>query len=263
MKNSIWRVGVLVQRHVMMLGRSWARLIEIVYMPTISIFQWIFLKNYFSSLGMKEVGQVLLLSWLMWELIFRSKQGTVMSLFEDMWSRSLGQIFTTPITHFELLAACYIVGFIRAALGLSLAVVVIIVTNDFNIISSDFTYVFFIMLGLAISGSLSLITSGFVIRWGIRAENLAWAFMATLAPLSGVLNPVTALPAWLQHISYLLPTTYLFECLRSLISHDNVDEGLMVRACGMTLLWLVLGMVIYSAMFKVSRESGNLVKGAE
>lgn len=54
-----------------------------------------------------------------------------------------------------------------------------------------------------------------VLRYGLGAENLAWAPIYADAPLSVVYYPIAVLPKWLQAVAAALPSSHVFEaCAR-------------------------------------------------
>ena len=56
----------------------------------------------------------------------------------------------------------------------------------------------------------AMLVIGLLLRYGQSAEILAWATTFVLLAVSGVFNPVESLPAAIQPIAKILPTTYAF-----------------------------------------------------
>jgi len=56
-----------------------------------------------------------------------------------------------------------------------------------------------------------------ILRQGMGAEGLAWTVVFTLSPLSCIYYPVSTLPGWLQHAAWALPSTYVFEGMRTVL----------------------------------------------
>src|ERR1700686_5102912 len=65
--------------------------------------------------------------------------------------------------------------------------------------------------------SVGIYVSGLVLRNGLGAESIVWTLMFALMPLACIYYPVTVLPHGRQHVAWLLPPTYLFEGMVSLL----------------------------------------------
>ena len=76
---------------------------------------------------------------------------------------------------------------------------------------------------LVVGWAVSLFVIGLVLRFGSGAEALAWGVMFILLPLSGVFYPIESLPAFLQPIARLLPTTHAFAALRGLVDGEPLN----------------------------------------
>ncbi|WP_237711369.1 ABC transporter permease [Paracidovorax oryzae] len=261
LQASLMRIAAISVRHLVVLLRSWPRLVESVYMPTATLMQWVIFKNYLSAKSLPTLGSTLLVSYLMWEIIFRFKQGTVMSLFTEMWGRALPQLFTTPLTPLEMMFGCFIVGLVRAVLGIGIAVAVALGAGWSDYIELRGSVLVVTVFALMSSAAVSLIMSGVILRWGIAAEILSWALVLTLAPLSGVLYPTSALPLGLQWVSALLPTTYVFDCVRELLATGAIMDGTLTMVAATASAWLAIGLALFLAMFENTRKSGLLDGG--
>ncbi len=117
------------------------------------------------------------------------------------------------------------------------------------------------VFALMSSAAVSLIMSGVILRWGIAAEILSWALVLTLAPLSGVLYPTSALPLGLQWVSALLPTTYVFDCVRELLATGSIMGGTLSLVAATASAWLAIGLALFLMMFENTRKSGLLDGG--
>ena len=67
---------------------------------------------------------------------------------------------------------------------------------------------------LLVGYAVALFNIGLMLRFGQAAEIFTWGINFLLLALSGVFNPVEALPDAIEPIARLLPTTYAFEAAR-------------------------------------------------
>ena len=79
-------------------------------------------------------------------------------------------------------------------------------------------------------------------------------------PFSAVFYPVSALPAFLQPISYLLPSTYVFEGMREVIATGTFPALHLWGALGANIVYLVLSVWFFFRMFAYVKREGKLLK---
>jgi len=70
-----------------------------------------------------------------------------------------------------------------------------------------------IALTLVCFSSLGIIAASFIMVYK-RGNPLIWVFSTVSGLLSGIYYPVAILPAWLKHLAYILPTTYVMDAVR-------------------------------------------------
>ena len=67
---------------------------------------------------------------------------------------------------------------------------------------------------LLVGFAVALVNIGLMLRFGQAAEIFTWGINFLLLAVSGVFNPVSALPGPIQPIARVLPTTYVFGAAR-------------------------------------------------
>src|SRR6185312_4911200 len=92
---------------------------------------------------------------------------------------------------------------------------------------------FFVILQM-FSWSIGLAMSGLIMRVGQSAESFAWAAVFILMPISGVYYPISVLPHWLQPFAWCLPTSYIFDGMRSILLHGSMQWHLLLFAFGLS-----------------------------
>jgi ABC-2 type transport system permease protein len=81
-----------------------------------------------------------------------------------------------------------------------------------------------------------------------------------LLPLSGVFYPIDALPAVLQPIARLLPTTHAFAALRSLVDGTGTDWFQLAIAAVGSIVTLALALWFLVSMLRVFRKRGYITR---
>jgi ABC-2 type transport system permease protein len=102
-----------------------------------------------------------------------------------------------------------------------------------------------------------------LLRNGMGAETLAWTLMFVLMPIVCVYYPVSVLPDWLQAIAWMLPPTYVFEGMRTLIMQQQFRADLMVEAFALNALYFAAAVIAFLALLESSRRAGSLLQTGE
>ena len=99
MRASLRRIGALVERYIYLLRSSGVRLVELIYWPFLQMLTWGFLQKYLAETTspLAQAAGVLIGSVLLWDILFRSKIGFSTTFIEEMWSRNLGNLLTSPL----------------------------------------------------------------------------------------------------------------------------------------------------------------------
>ncbi len=87
------------QRYIYLLRSSGIRLVELIYWPFLQMLTWGFLQKYLAGTTspLAQAAGVLIGSVLLWDILFRSKIGFSTTFIEEMWSRNLGNLLTSPL----------------------------------------------------------------------------------------------------------------------------------------------------------------------
>jgi ABC-2 type transport system permease protein len=265
LKFSPRRVGAMVLRYWYLLRSSWARLVELVYWPTVQMLMWGFLQLYIdqNSSFFVRAGGAFIGAVLLWDILFRGQLGFSISFLEEMWSRNLANLMMSPLRPTEFVAALMIMSIVRLAIGLVPVTILAIAFFHFNIYSLGFALAAFFVLLMMTSWSVGIFVSGLVIRNGLGAETFAWSIMFLLLPLACVYYPVAILPDWLQPIAWALPPTYVFEGMREALLHQVFRVDLMLQALALNAIYLALASVAFMALLNGARKQGSLLQTGE
>jgi ABC-2 type transport system permease protein len=259
------RVGAMVLRHVYVLRGSWPRLLELAYWPTMQMIIWGFITQflYTNSSYVAHAFGVLLSAVMLWDVLFRGQLGFTLSFLEEMWSRNLANLFVSPLRPIEHVLSLIIMSLLRTLVGVLPPAVLAILLYHYSIFGLGLPLVGFFFNLLVMSWAMGLPITALILRFGQGAENLAWFLIFLLAPVSAVYYPVHVLPAWLQPVSWALPSTYVFEGMRAVLVDKQFRGDLMATAAGLNLVYIALGVVIYLAVFRMARRHGLLMQQGE
>ncbi len=274
MNGATRRVWGLMYRHLALYRRSWPRLLELAYWPTLQVLIWGFTSSFFASrlagtgahpgpsLATATVG-ALLGAVLLWEVAMRSQLGVAISFLEEIWSRNLGHLFVSPLRPSELVAALLGVSFLRTVVGIVPAALITWLLYAYDVLSVGPVLVLFVANLLVMGWWVSLGVLSVILRHGAGAEAFAWSLFIGVTPFAAVFYPVSVLPEPLRLVADALPASHVFEGLRAAVATGVIRWDELGAASLLNLAWLLAAAWLFASQFRAARVSGALVSIGE
>jgi ABC-2 type transport system permease protein len=264
-RGSLQRIGAMMLRYWYLLRSSWPRLLDLVYWPAVQMVTWGFLQYYIASNAgfFARAGGTFIGAVLLWDILFRGQLGFSISFLEEMWSRNLGNLMMSPLRPFEFIAALMVMSLVRLAIGAVPVTFLAIAFFGFNLYGLGFALVAFFFNLMLTSRAIGIFVSGLILRNGMGAENLAWSIMFLFMPLTCVYYPVTTLPVWLQPVAWVLPPTYVFEGMRTLLIQHVFRPDLMIDALALNAVMFAAAVFAFLKLLQSARRHGSLMQTGE
>jgi ABC-2 type transport system permease protein len=263
---SLTRTGALVRRYFYLIKSSWVRSLEIVYWPFLQMLMWGFLQKYLAGntgSALTMAGGYLIGAVLLWDIQFRSQIGFSIGFLEEMWSRNLGHLLTSPLRPNELIAALSVMSLMRLAIAMVPVTFSAYLFFGFNLFGLGLGLAAFFAILVMTGWALALLSSGIILRYGLAAEELSWSLGFILLPLACVYYPVAVLPVWLQPIAQALPSTHVFEGMRGILLHNTFSTKEMWWALGLNALYLLVAYATFRVLLRAARVNGSLLQLGE
>jgi len=259
------RVAAMVRRYTFLLLRSWPRIVDIVYWPTVQLLMWGFLQTWLASQSgtLATMGGLLIGAVLLWDILFRGQIGFSVTFLEEMWSRNLGHLMISPLRPAEFALSLMVVSVLRVLIGVIPVSGLAILFFGFNAYDMGLMLVVFFLNLMMTSWAIGLVVCGLLVRYGLGVENLAWGFGFILLPLACVYYPLDTLPGWLQPVSMALPPTHVFEGMRALLLNGEARSGPLALALALNMTYMALGFWTFLHQLGRAREEGALLQGGE
>ncbi len=245
--------------------RSWPRLLELAYWPTVQMILWGFVTLFFvqHSSWVAQAAGVLISAVLLWDILFRANLGISVTFMEEMWARNLAQLFASPLRPYELVIALALMSLLRTIISVLPAMLLALPLFGVSVFALGAPLAAFFANLLLFGWSIGLFVSALVLRLGLGAESLAWVSVFALAPLSGVYYPISVLPGWLQPVAWMLPTPYVFEGMRAVLFEHAFRLDLLIEGFVLNLAYLAAATAFFLCICRVARERGLLVQQGE
>jgi ABC-2 type transport system permease protein len=256
------RIMALLLRQLYLYRRSLIRQLEIVYWPVMDLLVWGFVSLYVGRLrgGGAIAIASLLGGMILWDIFYRVQQSISVSFLEDVWTRNLINVFVSPVSAAEFIAAMLLLGVMKVIVIGFLLAALAIALYAFNIFQYGLPLIPFV-LNLLLSGwGIGIITMAMILRFGQGAEMLAWAIPFLFQPFSAVFYPVAVLPAALRPLAWILPPTHVFEGMRTVLSGGGMAWDHAAWALAENALLLVLSALVFARVMHVAREQGLLLR---
>lgn len=254
----ISRIGALLLRYVYLYRRSVARIMGILFWPVMDLLVWGFLTSYLEKLAAPSAVVFLLGAVIFWDIFYSAQQAITLSITEDIWVRNILNIFVSPIRTWELLFATCLIGVIRATLSAGILAILARLLYGFPLFSIGLPLVPFYFALLLFGWAMGMFTMALVLRFGQAAEALIWGIPFLIQPLSAVFYPVHVLPRWLQPIALALPSTHVFEGMRSALASGRVSGSTLAAALGLNVVYLAAAALFFGWMLGRVRQKGYL-----
>lgn len=260
---NIHRIYAIVIRHLYVWPRGLERFMWSVGWPMVSLFSWGLTAAYLQSISMSSISITTLIlgGIIFWSITTRAQLETTVNFMDEVWNKNLINIFSSPLTIGEFLAATIILDIIKFVISTLILIVIAYLLYSLNIIGFGWYLPFFIINLLIFGWTVGFLIIGMMLRLGGRnIQELAWALLGFVAPFSCVYYPIASLPDWAQKIAVFLPTTYVFEEMRRfMFSHSVIWENLLLSLL-LNLFYLMLSLIFVFTMFEKARELGSLTK---
>lgn len=259
------RVLAVVYRHMVLYKRSIARLMEIFYWPVLDLLVWGFVTVYLqrSEIRLPHFVSFFLGALILWDVLFRSQQGVSVSFLEEIWSRNLLNLFVSPLSATEFLAGTMIVSIFKVVAASIVATLLALSLYSFNLMKIGISLIPF-MINLVMMGwAIGIFTTAVILRYGQKAEILAWGLAFLFQPVAAVFYPVSVLPPILQRLAFFVPASHVFEGMRSVVETGRVPVEDLIAALALNVAYLAAVSLFFIVMFRAVKMRGLLARIGE
>lgn len=259
------RIQAIFLRQLFLYKRSLPRLMGVLYWPVLDLVLWGFITMYLNKHSgiLPTFVTFFLGALILWDLLFRAQQGISISFLEDMWSRNLLNVFVSPISVAEYLLSLMLVSLIKIILTVTVSVSLAWLLYSFNIFKVGASLAPFALNLLLLGWAIGIFTTALILRFGQQAEILAWGIAFLFQPVSAVFYPVSVLPYPVQVIALFVPSSHVFEGMRTVVSGGEFPLKELTWAFSLNLLYLSFAAAFFFMMFRTVRDKGLLGKIGE
>src|SRR5580658_1257165 len=255
-------IAAIALRQLYLMRSSPTRVLPMIAWVAIDIILWGFISRYLNTVASTGVNFIasLLGAVLFWDFFTRVMQGVTMAFFEDVWSRNFINVFATPLLISEYLTGLVLTGIATSLVGLIVMLVLATWLFGLPFFSLGALLLPFLLVLFLFGIALGVLASAMVLRLGPASEWLVWPIPALLSPFVGVFYPLSTLPAWMRAVGHLLPPSYVFEAMRSVVAGGGHSPIALALSLGLALLYVLLACALFAAVHRYTVRSGLLAR---
>ncbi len=257
-------IGAIALRQWYLMRSSPTRVLPMIAWVAIDIILWGFISRYLNSVASTGINFIssLLGAVLFWDFFTRVMQGVTMAFFEDVWSRNFINVFATPLLISEYLTGLVLTGITTSLVGLIVMLVLATWLFGLPFFSLGLLLLPFLLVLFLFGIALGVLASAMVLRLGPASEWLVWPIPALLSPFVGVFYPLSTLPPWMRAVGHLLPPSYVFENMRSVVAGHGYSGGALLTGIALALLDILLAAWLFTSIYRYAVRSGLLARYA-
>jgi ABC-2 type transport system permease protein len=259
---SLQRSAAIMLRQFYLMRGSAARVVPLFAWVGVDIVLWGFMSRYLNGLTTAGLNFVptLLGAVLLWDFFTRVMQGVTMTFFEDVWSRNFLNLFASPLRLSEYLAGLVMSSVVTSLVGLVFMLIIASVAFGLSFFSYGVVLIPALLVLFLFGIALGIAATGMVLRLGPASEWFVWPIPALIAPFAAVYYPLTTLPRWMQYVSRIIPPSYVFQNIRSVVHGGTVSWGPLVLGAVLALVYLVMASWFFSRMYRHGVRTGLIAR---
>jgi ABC-2 type transport system permease protein len=258
----IYRINAVILRHLYESRRNFDRVTDLVWWPVLDIIMWGFFTIYLThGKGLQpNIVSLMLGATILWSTFYSFQRDMAVGFIDELWSRNLINLFSTPLTVSEYLVGLIVVNLLKVMIGLIAASAVAWAAYSFDIFPWLPAFIPYMANLLFFALALGIAITGLIFRYTTKIQTLAWSFAGLLMPVSCIFYPISSLPKWLQAIAWTMPTAHSFEGMRDVLAGKGFSPIHFWWGVGLNVIYFALAIVFFGWIFENARSRGLLVK---
>jgi ABC-2 type transport system permease protein len=248
--NRIWAVSL---RYIVPSFGN--RIGSIIYWLTLNIIIWGSTSAWIQQqASMPNLVCLIITGFVLWQIVFRVNLETAKSLFEEITSQNLVNVFASPLKLSEWILGVMSVGLVDAFFVVVFGSAIAWSFYSINFFEMGMSLIFSALLLMMSGWFIGFLICSILILRGKKAQDLVYSLGYVFAPFSCIYYPLSSQSGWIKTISSLLPMTYVFENIRYALATGNFSIILLLKSLGLNIIYLALSIALFVLMFNLSKK---------
>jgi ABC-2 type transport system permease protein len=233
-------------------------LTDLFYWPFVDILLWGLTASWIQQQTQQVSNLPLLLitGLIFWQVTWRGAIDIAQHLLMEFWHRNLVNLFSTPLKISEWSMGVILLCLCKLCVSVCFGGLVVYLLYALNVFTVGWAFLPYAVTLLLFGWTVGFLAASAIVYWGHQVEMIAWMLPFVFAPFSAVFYPLSTLPAWAQAIAHILPTSYTFEGMRTILSQGQFSLSNFMMSLALALIYLALAVALFRWVFAKSREKG-------
>jgi ABC-2 type transport system permease protein len=266
LEMSVRRIWAVYKRHAYSLKHSAPGFVDMLFWPAMDLLLWGLLTLFIQrqQIHLPLAAGFLIGGVLLWDIVFRANLGIGVTFLDDTsWTHNVLNLLVSPLRPSEYVAGAVAWSLSKVLAGWAVMLTMAWALFHFSALDMGPAVAVFVFALMLFGTAIGMIVLGIILRFGPGADILAWGLAVLLMPLSAVFYPVSVLPGWAQAITHAIPTSYVFEGMRTVLAGKPAPWGNLMIALALDVVYLIAGMAFARRMFGVLRKRGYVTRYME
>jgi len=212
------------------------------------------------SQNQPELGPVLLLGFLLWEIVRIGQYSVTVSMLWEIWSKSFNSLFIAPVTMNEWVVSQMIAAIIKTTAVIGSLTILGKLAFQFSFLQLGWVLLPYSVILMCFAYAAGLFITGLIIRYGTNIQSFAWGLIYVFQPISAVFYPVEALPVQIRWLSYISPITYVMESARLQFSTGQVNWSYIAIGAATCAAYVIAAWFFMQEMYTRARRTGEFAR---
>ncbi len=256
MSISIRRIYAVMLRNFYADKRSVMRLVDLFYYPVIDITLWGITTKWLQQEQSSNFMIAIATSLVLWQVVSRSILEISIGIIEELWNRSIINLFSSPLQLTEWIIAFMTSSICKNFFVLPYGALLVWLVYGVNIFNIGWMIIPYLMLLLGCGWIIGFLGASIIMHWGRRAQSTPWMVAWFFVPVCAVYYPVANLPRPIQIFSLCTPLTHIFEAVRHHIINGSIAYNHLGIATALTAVYLILSITLFRCIFTRALNKG-------
>lgn len=256
------RLKGLYIHYLYSMRRNPARIIEILIWPSFEalLFGLLASSEAAGSSQATNITLVILTGIVYWNCTARIIQESAAQFIDDFTSKNIQNLLLAPISLGQLILATTAASMTKIILSLVALMLILRAVFPAFFSTLGFHALLWVFQLELFGVSLSLVAIALVFLFGERASFSGWMLSTVVQIVSLVFYNRAALPQPLYAMSFLTPSSYVFEAIRQYSPGSQIFTQSQLNALLLSIVYLFAGSVLVAIASRVAKHIGTLTK---
>ena len=250
--NRIW---AMMLRHLWLQFRDESRLINFFYWPFFDVLIWSFMSTW-AAQNNAGILFIPVVGAFFWQAASRTSADIATSFMDELLSKNLTNIFSSPLRFAEYMLALMLVCLLRLLVILLLCGVTIWCFTGFNMLMFGW-WLIPLLASLFFSGIImACLSCATLLCWGMRAVEFIWVIAWSLSAFIGAFYPITIMPTAMQMVGKFLPMTYAFTAVHGFVATGTLSITYLGISFLLNVIYAIVTLWLLSKAYNKACNNG-------